>query len=82
MESYIVRLLKWRKDSMKEKKEINFENEIKRLNEIVEKISSKALPLEESLKLYEEGNNIIKQLEEALKAASEKVEKVVNIEDK
>ena len=48
----------------------------------MEKISSKALPLEESLKLFEEGNEIIHQLEEALKAAQEKVEKIVNIEDK
>ncbi len=82
MEWCIALSTKWRKDKMSEKKEINFENEIKRLNEIVEKISSKALPLEESLKLYEEGNKIIKQLEEALKTASEKVEKMVDIEDK
>ncbi len=60
---------------------VNFEQEIKRLDEIVEKISSKALPLEESLALYEEGNNIIRRLEEALKAAQEKVEKIVNIKD-
>ena len=52
------------------------------IDEIVEKISSKALSLEESLRLYEEGNAIIRSLEQALKDAQEKVEKIVNIEDK
>ena len=66
---------------MSEKK-IDFAKEMKRLDEIVEEVSSKALPLEESLKLYEEGNEIIKRLEQALKEAEEKVEKIVSIEDK
>lgn len=63
-------------------KRINFAKEMKRLDEIVEEVSSKALSLEESLKLYEEGNEIIKRLEQALKEAEEKVEKIVSIEDK
>ena len=63
-------------------KKIDFQKEIKRLNEIVEEVSSKALPLEESLKLYEEGTAIIAKLEEALKEAQEKVDKIVTIEDK
>ncbi len=66
---------------MSEKK-IDFAKEMKRLDEIVEEVSSKALSLEESLKLYEEGNEIIKRLEQALKEAEEKVEKIVSIEDK
>ncbi len=66
---------------MSEKK-INFAKEIERLDEIVNEVSSKALPLEESLKLYEEGTQIIKKLEEALKEAEEKVEKIVEIEQK
>lgn len=60
-------------------KKINFEKQVQRLDEIVEKISSRALPLDESLKLYEEGNKIIHELEEALKEAQEKVEKIVDI---
>ena len=66
---------------MSEKK-VDFAKEIARLDEIVEEVSSKTLPLDESLKLYEEGVKIIKQLEGALKEAEEKVEKIVNIEDK
>ena len=61
------------------KKEINIQEELKRLDEIIEKISSKALPLEESLALYEEGVKITKALEEALKEAEAKVEKIVEI---
>ena len=61
-------------------KKISFEQQVQRLDEIVEKISSKALPLEESLKLYEEGNKIIRELEASLKEAQEKVEKIVDVE--
>ena len=61
---------------------LDFKKEIERLDEIVNEVSSKALPLEESLKLYEEGTQIIKKLEEALKEASEKVEQIISIEDK
>ena len=65
---------------MAEEKKIDFEKETKRLDEILEQISSKALPLDESLKLYEEGTKIIAKLEKALEEAQEKVEKVVDIE--
>lgn len=66
---------------MSEKK-IDFQKEIQRLDEIVNEVSSRALPLEESLKLYEEGTQIIKKLEVALKEAEEKVEQIITIEDK
>ena len=60
-------------------KEINFEKELNRLNEIVEQIQSDSLPLNDALKLYEEGNKIIALLNEELKKAEEKIEQVVNI---
>ena len=66
---------------MSEKK-LDFAKEIERLDEIVNEVSSKTLPLEESLKLYEEGTKIIKKLEGALQEASEKVEQIVSIKDK
>ncbi len=65
---------------MEEKETINFEEELKKLDAIVNAISSKTLSLDESLKQYEEGTKIIKKLEKALKEAEEKVEKVVGIE--
>ena len=58
---------------------IDFKKNIERLDEIVNLISNKALSIEESLKLYEEGQQIIKLLSEELKAAEEKVESVVDI---
>ena len=58
---------------------IDFKKNIERLDEIVNLISNKALSLEESLKLYEDGQQIIKLLSEELKKAEEKVENVVDI---
>ena len=56
---------------------IDFEKEMKRLDEIVAKISSQDLPLDECLALYQEGQKIIKSLEKALEEAKDKVEKVI-----
>ena len=55
---------------------IDFEKSLKRLDEIVDKIENETLPLEECLKLYEEGKKLISSLEEALKEAEKKIEKV------
>lgn len=60
--------------------EVNFEKELNRLKEIVSLIQQKELSLDESLKLYEEGNKIVKLLNEELKKAEEKIEKVIEIE--
>lgn len=56
---------------------IDFEKEMKRLDEIANNISSQDLPLDECLALYQEGQKIIKNLEKALAEAAEKVEKVI-----
>ena len=66
----------WRENKMPDNK-IDFEKEMKKLDEIVEKISSQNLPLDECLALYQEGQKIIKSLETALEEAKEKVEKVI-----
>lgn len=60
-----------------EKKEINFEQELNRLKQIVNNIQQKELSIDESLKLYEEGQKIIALLSEELKKAEDKVEKVI-----
>ena len=56
-----------------EKKEKSFEEKLARLNAIVEKVENETLPIEESLKLYEEGNALIKELEATLKDAQKKI---------
>lgn len=66
---------------MSEKK-IDFEKELKRLDEIVNKIQDESLPLDESVKLYEEGNKIIAVLKEELAKAEEKIENIVDINKK
>ena len=58
---------------------ISFEKELNRLKEIVDKIQDETLPLEESLKLYEEGNKIIASLNALLKETESKVENIVAI---
>jgi Exonuclease VII small subunit len=58
---------------MAEKKEKTFEEKLSRLNEIVDKVENETLPIEESMKLYEEGNALIKELETTLKEAEKKI---------
>ena len=64
---------------MEEVKAVDFKKNIERLDEIVNLISNKTLSLEESLKLYEEGHQIIKLLSEELEKAEQKVENIVDI---
>lgn len=61
---------------MAEEKE-QFEEILKRLEEIVEKIESTGLGLEESMALYEEGIKKVEKLNTILSAAREKVMKLV-----
>lgn len=55
---------------------IEFEKSLKRLEEIVSKVENETLPLDESLKLYEEGKKLIVSLEKTLKEAERKVEEL------
>lgn len=67
---------------MAEKKEMSFEEKLKRLDEVVSKIEGEELPLQEVLSLYQEGKALIKDLQGELKAAEEKVGNLtVNEED-
>lgn len=54
-----------------------FEIKMKRLDEIVAIMNSNELPLEDTLKLYEEAQQLIKELEKELKEAKEKVAKYI-----
>ncbi|MCQ2814753.1 MAG: exodeoxyribonuclease VII small subunit [Bacilli bacterium] len=57
---------------------LDFEKEMKRLDEIIAKMDDSSQSLDTKLKLFDEGNKIIKKLETALKEAESKVEKVVS----
>ena len=61
------------------KEKLDFKKMMDRLDEIVSLISDKALSLDESLKLYEEGKEIVKALSEELAEAEKKIENIVDI---
>jgi len=59
-------------------KKIDFEKELNRLNEMIEKLENDNSNLEDSLKLYEEAKALIKKLQKALKEAEQKVETIIS----
>ncbi len=52
---------------------IDFEKSLTKLEEVVEKLESGDQPLEEALKLFEEGINLTRGCQQALKQAEEKI---------
>ncbi|MBO4278103.1 MAG: exodeoxyribonuclease VII small subunit [Clostridia bacterium] len=58
---------------MSEKKEPSFEQALARLEEIVRALEGGNVPLEDLIKLYDEGTALVKQCTEKLNAAEEKV---------
>ena len=57
---------------MAEKKKIGLESAMARLEEIVNEMENEKLPLDKSLKLYEEGIGLVAKCSEELEVASEK----------
>ena len=62
-------------------KEKTFEQAMKRLEEIVEQLEEGELPLEKSLKLFEEGINLSKFLTQKLAKAEVKVQKLIKTQE-
>lgn len=61
----------------KDKKTMTIEEGLMKLDEIVTNVENETLPLEKSLKLFEEGMEIIKDLEKRLNEAESKLAKIV-----
>ena len=59
---------------MEKKTEKTFEEKLTRLDEIVEKVENTTLSLEDAMKLYEEGNALIKDLQKSLDEAETKIQ--------
>ncbi len=55
----------------------SFEKDLERLEEIVAGLEEGGLPLEESLKQFEEGVALVRQCEKTLKAAERKIDMLV-----
>lgn len=62
---------------IKKEENINFEDAFKRLEEILEKLNSGSVPLDESLKLYEEANTLITFCGQKLTHAENKIEQLI-----
>lgn len=58
----------------KNEKEENFEIKLKKLEDIVLKLENEETPLEQAVKLFEEGVNISKELNEKLTEIKGKIE--------
>ena len=54
----------------------SFEEKMKKLNEIVEKLSDESVSLNDSLNLYVEGKELIKALFKYINEAKEKVQEI------
>ena len=61
---------------------MEFEKKLSRLEEIVQKMEKGELPLEQSLKLFEEGIKLSRECHVQLNQAEEKVKKLVSIDEK
>ena len=62
---------------MNKKVEKNFESALKRLAQISDLLENEDTPLEESIKLFEEGIELKEYCEEKLKSAKIKIDKIV-----
>ena len=62
---------------MTKKNEKNFESALKRLEQISDLLENEETPLEESIKLFEEGIELKEYCEEKLKSAKVKIDKIV-----
>jgi exodeoxyribonuclease VII small subunit len=58
-----------------------FETAIKRLNEIVQSLERGDLPLEESLRLFEEGVQLSRVSQQRLDAAEKRVEQLLAVDE-
>jgi exodeoxyribonuclease VII small subunit len=58
-----------------------FEEAIRRLSEIVQQLEKGDLPLEDSLRLFEEGVRLSRVSQERLDAAQRKVEQLLGVDD-
>ncbi len=58
--------------------EIKYETAVKRLEEIVKQLESGSCPLEDAIKLFEEGASLVKTCEKLLSKAEQKVKILVN----
>ena len=62
----------------KQDKKIDFESSLKELESIVEKLEEENINLEDSVKSFEEGVNLVKQCQNQLQDAELKIKKLLD----
>ena len=62
----------------KQDKKIDFESSLKELESIVEKLEEENINLEDSVKSFEEGVNLVKQCQKHLQDAELKIKKLLD----
>lgn len=60
---------------------MNFETKLNRLEDIVEKMETGDLALEESLKMFEEGVKLVRECQTQLNAAEQKVKILLAVDE-
>ena len=66
---------------MKEKEDINFEEAMKKLEEIAAELEKNDLDLDTSVKKFEEGMELSKQCSKILESAEKKISVLINTAD-
>jgi exodeoxyribonuclease VII small subunit len=64
-----------------EKKELSFEENLEKLEEIVKKLENGDVPLDDAIKEFNEAMGLAKKCDEKLKSAEEAITKIVNNDD-
>jgi exodeoxyribonuclease VII small subunit len=67
-------------DKVEQESALTFEQSVKRLSEIVTALEKGDLPLEDSLKLFEEGVKLSRASQDKLDAAQKRVEELLGFE--
>lgn len=67
-------------DEAKKPTELSFEDAVKRLSEIVQRLERGDLPLEESLRLFEEGVALSRASQDKLDSAQKRVEELLGLD--
>ena len=64
-----------------EKKELSFEENLEKLEEIVKKLENGDVPLDDAIKEFNDAMVLAKKCDEKLKSAEEAITKIVNNDD-
>jgi exodeoxyribonuclease VII small subunit len=65
----------------KKNQEVNFEKNLARIDAIVKELEKGTLPLQETLKLFEEASLLIKEVQQELTDAEKRIKAVITVSE-